>query len=217
MNDGEDRTGAGPAPSGPSGGDIAACGAAPAGDAAAEAGDEASSAEAAEMAALRQELDAQTRLAADYLDGLQRLKADFDNYRRRMMGEQARWRDMAVAEFIGGVLPVVDDLERAVAAGGDAEAVRQGVAMTLRQFHQVLLRAGVEPMEPVGRPFDPTVCEAVEQVPSGEHPDGTVMAEMRRGYLFKKQVLRPALVRVAKALESRSAAGATGDGERASD
>jgi molecular chaperone GrpE len=144
-------------------------------------------------------LAAERQRAAEYLDALQRLKADFDNYRRRMLSEQGRWQENAVGAFLATLLPVVDNLERAVAAAGDAEAVRQGVELTLRQLREVLAKAGLEPMEAVGQTFDPTRHEAMAQVESAAHREGEITAEFRRGYLFKGQVLRPALVQVAKA------------------
>jgi molecular chaperone GrpE len=164
-------------------------------------------AEARRIAELEAELERRGRLCDEYLASLQRLKADFDNYRRRMMQEQARWQELAVGEFVAGLLPVVDNLERALSASGDAEAIRQGVELTLRQFRDVLRQAGVEPMEAAGRPFDPAFHEAMAQVETDEHPDGHVIDELRKGYLFRKQVLRPALVRVARSPAAEEAKG----------
>jgi molecular chaperone GrpE len=134
--------------------------------------------------------------AEEYLQALQRLKADFDNYRKRQAQEQARWGDAAVAAFVLQLLPVVDNLERALAAAGDAQAVRQGVELTVRQLREVLAQAGITPMTSVGEPFDPTRHEAVARGPAPGVPEGVVAEEYRRGYLFRDQVLRPALVRV---------------------
>ena len=134
--------------------------------------------------------------AEEYLVALQRLKADFDNYRRRVGQDQARWGDAAVAGFIVQLLPVVDNLERALQAAGDGASVRQGVEMTMRQFREVLSAAGVEPMETAGQPFDPTRHEAVARGPVAGVAPGMVAEEYRKGYLLRDQVLRPAMVKV---------------------
>ncbi len=149
--------------------------------------------------------------ADEYLAALQRLKADFDNYRRRMGQEQARWGDAAVAGFVVQLLPVVDNLERAIEASGDAQAVRQGVELTVRQLRDVLAGAGVTPMDSLGRPFDPARHEAVARGPAEGLAEGLVAEEYRRGYLFREQVLRPAMVRVS---DGSAPADAPKEGER---
>lgn len=135
--------------------------------------------------------------ADEYFQSLVRLKADFDNYRRRTAQDQARWGEAAVAGFIVQLLPVVDNLERALGAAGDAVAVRQGVEMTLRQCVSVLADAGVTPMAPVGQPFDPARHEAVARGPAPGVAAGAVAQEYRKGYVLRDQVLRPAMVKVA--------------------
>ncbi len=153
--------------------------------------------------------------AEELLAQLQRLKADFDNYRRRMMQEQSRWQETAVAGFLRELLPVLDNLERALASsqGADgargSEALRQGLELTLRQFHAVLERAGLVPIPAVGQPFDPTQHEAMMRVDGPGYAEDTVVEEFQRGYIFKGHVLRPALVKVAVALPAAEAAGDT--------
>ena len=132
-----------------------------------------------------------------YLAALQRLKADFDNYRRRTNQEQARWGEAAVAAFIVQILPLIDNLERATSASGDPEAVRQGVELTLRQARDALTAAGVTALEAIGQPFDPERHEAVMRGPVAGMVEGMVAEEYRRGYLMHGAVLRPALVKVA--------------------
>lgn len=155
--------------------------------------------------------------ADEYLAALQRLKADFDNYRRRVGQEQARWGDTAVAGFIVQLLPVVDNLERAMGAAGDGDAVRQGVELTVRQLRDVLSAAGVTPMETVGLPFDPARHEAVARGAAPGLDEGLIAEEYRRGYVFRDQVLRPAMVKVssgetpAEDIASRSREAADGD------
>jgi molecular chaperone GrpE len=127
----------------------------------------------------------------EYLQALQRVTADFANYRRRTAAEQQRWGENAVGGFVLRLLPVVDNLERAVAAAGDAAALRQGVELTLRQLRDVFDAAGIRRMEAVGQPFDPARHEAV-----AGSAEGVVAEEYRAGYVQQDQVLRPAMVRV---------------------
>lgn len=138
-------------------------------------------------------------LAEEYRTTLQRLKADFDNYRKRINQEQQRWRQAAVTDLVLEVLPAVDNLERAAGADGDLEAVRQGVGLTIRQLHAALETAGIRPFVALGQPFDPTRHEAVAHEAVPGVADGCVAEEYRRGYLISDQVLRPALVKVAQA------------------
>ncbi|MDI3298314.1 MAG: nucleotide exchange factor GrpE [Bacillota bacterium] len=156
--------------------------------------------ETVDVDALARELEQARAQAAEYLETAQRLKADFDNYRRRMFQEQARWKADGVAEAVLELLPVADNLERALAAGGSAaEALRQGVELTLRQLREALARLGVEAVESVGRPFDPAVHEAVQRVEGSGRPEGEVVQEVRKGYRMRDRLLRPALVAVAAA------------------
>ncbi|MCL6522543.1 MAG: nucleotide exchange factor GrpE [Firmicutes bacterium] len=173
--------------------------------------------EAAGEEALRRELEQARALAAEYLETAQRLKADFDNYRRRMFQEQARWKADGVAEAVAELLPVADNLERALAAGGEnAAALRQGVELTLRQLREALGRLGVEAVESVGHPFDPSVHEAVQRVEGSGRPEGEVVGEIRKGYRMRERLLRPALVAVAAGAEAPAGRAATaGGGETA--
>lgn len=129
---------------------------------------------------------------------LRRLQADFDNYRRRMMAEQSRWQELALSRFFLELLPVLDDLERAVASAGEGtgDPFRRGVEMILSRFQAVLEGAGVVPVESRGVPFDPAVHEAFERVEGEEFERETVTEELRKGYLYRGRCLRPALVRV---------------------
>jgi molecular chaperone GrpE len=161
---------------------------------------------------------AEARARADeLLASLQRLKADFDNYRRRVAQEQARWGEAAVAAFVAQLLPAVDNLERAAAATGDAEAVRRGVELTLRQIREVLASVGVEPLEAVGQPFDPERHEAVARGSAPGVAEGTVIEEYRRGYAMRGSVLRPALVKVATPEPSSAGVAAGGSEPAAAD
>lgn len=166
-----------------------------------EAADETAEAERTpeEWAALEGELEAaraeQDRLASMY----RRLRADFDNFKRRKEAEAVRLKETATADFILELLPVVDNLERAADAAGAGEGpLAEGVRLVLRQIHQVLEGAGVQVIPSVGQPFDPNVHEAVGQVPREEGVEaGTVVDEVLKGYRMGERVLRASMVRVA--------------------
>lgn len=135
------------------------------------------------------------RLAIQY----SRLRADFDNFRRRKTQEMESLKEVAASDLVERLLPVVDNLERAVASveGGEGP-LADGVRLVLRQFHQALQDSGVEPIPSVGQPFDPSLHEAMERIePDEQHPPGTVVDELQKGYRLRGKVLRPGLVRVA--------------------
>jgi len=144
---------------------------------------------------------------------LLRTAAEFDNFRKRTERERRDLHEAAAADLIRDLLPVVDDLERALSAtppaDGDAasasdaagtlEDFRKGVALIHRQVLEVLRRRGVEPLDVLDQPFDPNWHEAVVYEPVAGRPDGQILAEVRRGYRLGDRLLRPAMVRVAKA------------------
>ena len=132
------------------------------------------------------------------IDRLARQQAEFDNARKRAVREQAEFRDFAAADVLRGLLPVLDSFERALKAGGDGSEFRSGVELIYRQLQDALLKAGVQPIVSVGRPFDPKVHEAIEMVDTTEAPDHHVLEELQRGYKYKDRLLRPAMVRVAR-------------------
>jgi molecular chaperone GrpE len=134
-------------------------------------------------------------------DRLLRLAAEFDNYRKRVDRDRRDQADAAVVHAIEDLLPIVDSLERALEApaGEDADSYRQGVELIHRQMLDLLRRRGVTPIESVGTDFDPEVHQAVAHEDSPEHREGEVMEEFRRGYKLGDRLLRPAMVKVAKA------------------
>jgi len=123
-----------------------------------------------------------------------RLRADFDNLRRRSAREQEAARQEGRRVALGPLLDVLDALERALKAGSTDRDFYEGVAATHRLFINALREAGAEPMETVGRPFDPNVHEAVATVPSDGRAPGTVAREVRRGWRLGDSLLRPAQV-----------------------
>jgi molecular chaperone GrpE len=147
---------------------------------------------------LRQERD-------DLRDRLLRATAEFDNYRKRTDRERRELAEYASADLAKDLLPVVDDLERALEASSgtaadDARltALRQGVDMVRRQFIDILQRRGVEPIETIGAMFDPAWHEALGTDPLDGRPEGQITAEVRRGYRIGQRLLRAALVKVAQ-------------------
>src|SRR5215470_8653550 len=137
---------------------------------------------------------------AECEDRYLRLAAEFDNFKKRAQREQRGIKKDAAAVVAVRLLPVLDDAERAmehVPEGTDASWLR-GIALTLQKLHDVLASVGVEPIEAVGAPFDPKLHEAIGSEESSEHPEGTVVSELRRGYRTHDRVLRPSLVKLAR-------------------
>jgi molecular chaperone GrpE len=137
-----------------------------------------------------------------------RLAADFENYKKRARQEQLETIQYAAATLAERLLPVLDDAQRAIehAPEGTDEAWLRGVRLTFQHLEEALASVGVQPIEAVGRPFDPKLDEAIGSEESGEHPDDTVLAELRRGYRMHDRVLRPALVKVSRRPEQDNSA-----------
>jgi len=134
-------------------------------------------------------------------DQLLRTAADYDNYRKRTRREIDDAQKRGREELIRELLPVFDNLERAVVHAGqasDAKAVADGVGMVLKQFVDTLGRVGITRLKVVGMPFDPNQHEAIQQAETDDHPPGTVIAEVQPGYLLGDRLLRAAMVVVAK-------------------
>lgn len=155
--------------------------------------------EETDPAVLRKLLAEQTTRAEDYYNRLLRLQADYENFRRRTRQEKEDFYKYASEQLVCALLPVLDNFERALAAGGESiDSFKSGVEMIHRQFQEVLAAEGVMPVPAVGEEFDPARHEAVLQADSDGHPDNTVVEEFRRGYCLKDKVIRPAMVKVAK-------------------
>ena len=136
------------------------------------------------------------RRASEYLNDLRRLAADFDNYRKRVARESEMQASRATESLVGELLPVLDNLERALDANEHHEEVRvaEGVKMVLQQLNDVLSRRGLEPIEAApGDEFDPHVHEALSHQPS-DQPEGRIAAVWQRGYRLGERVVRPARV-----------------------
>ncbi len=133
-------------------------------------------------------------------DRLLRTVAEFDNYRKRIDRERRDQANALVADAIGELLPIIDNLERALdaPAGSDAEVYRTGVELIHRQMTDLLRQRGVTPIETTGADFDPRVHQAVLHEVSTEHREGEIMEEFRTGYMLGERLLRAAMVKVAK-------------------
>jgi molecular chaperone GrpE len=131
-------------------------------------------------------------------DRLLRLRAEFENYRKRTQREAEDMRNRAGERLVRELLPVIDNLDRALnETSGADDAFREGVELIQRQLWEVLSRAGLEPIDAMGAPFDPAFHEAVTRDETSDAPPNTVTDEVQKGYLFQGRLLRPAMVRVA--------------------
>jgi molecular chaperone GrpE len=159
----------------------------------ATAGVEPGAAASDELAAARRERD-------EYYDLLLRKTAEFDNYRKRVERERREMVQYASGDVLEALLPVVDDFERALEAetGADA-AYRKGVELIYKQLQDLLARRGVTLIDAVGKPFDPRFHQAITYESSPGRAEGEVIEEVRRGYMHGDRLLRPAMVKVAKA------------------
>ena len=138
----------------------------------------------------------------EFRDLLLRKQAEFDNYKKRVERDREKANRRAERTLILALLPLLDDFERALGAsaeGSGTDAYRAGIELIHRQLLEILRKRGVTPIDTAGARFDPNLHEAVACQASEGHDDGDVIDEVRRGYLFDEELLRAAMVRVAKA------------------
>ena len=155
--------------------------------------------------------------AARLKDALLRTAADFDNFRKRTRRELEEARRNGREDLLRALLPVFDNLERAIQSAqrtSDVKAMTEGLTMVQRQFVDALGREGIARVPTVGRPFDPGVHEAIQQVETSEHDPGTVIAEVQPGYTQGERLLRAAMVVVARG-KSDDASNGEGSSEAA--
>jgi len=150
--------------------------------------------ESSELADLQRERD-------DYKDRWLRKGAEFDNYRKRIERERREQADQSVVDLLEELLLVVDDFDRALTVDADegGNAYRKGVELIHGKLHDLLRRQGLKPIDALGADFDPNVHQAVVHEESPEHREGEVIGELRKGYMLNDRLLRPAMVKVAKA------------------
>ncbi|MBN1978364.1 MAG: nucleotide exchange factor GrpE [Anaerolineae bacterium] len=155
-----------------------------------------------ELESLEAELEAAKAQAAEYLDGWQRAQAEFSNYRKRQEAERGQMMALANTAVLHKILPVVDDFERALATlPDDLRRLTwcEGVFLIKAKLDALLDSEGVKPIETEGQAFDPVYHEAVTYEEAPGYEEGQIIGEVQRGYMLGERVLRPAMVRVAKA------------------
>ena len=148
--------------------------------------------ENAEMAKLTADLE-------ELRQSMLRSQADFANYRKRIEKERFEDSKRATARVIEGLIPVIDGFEHALAAHREVEYenYRKGFELIYKQLLDNVTKLGAERIDPVGKPFDPHLHQAVDREETSEHKDGTILQVFQPGYVFHGRVLRPAMVRVA--------------------
>jgi|SRR4030095_1527016 molecular chaperone GrpE len=159
-----------------------------------------------EIAELKQQLEAKELEAKNNYDRFLRQAAELDNFKKRTAREREEAVRFANEALVKDLLPVVDNLERAIAhasGGGNGKPLVEGVEMVLRGLLDVLSKHGITQVSAVGQAFDPAKHEAMAQVETKAHEPNTVVEEVHKGYMLRDRLLRPALVSVAKAIKSQ--------------
>ena len=153
-----------------------------------------------QVAALQMSLDEMETKAEEYLDGWQRARAEFANYKKRVLRDHTEIHQSARGEVIKLYLDIADDLERALhekPGDGDGEAWADGIEIIFQKLRTRLESEGIKPMNPLGEEFDPNIHEALMKEESDEYESGQIIEVMQEGYWIGDKVLRSALVRVA--------------------
>lgn len=148
---------------------------------------------------LTEELRKQQEEARKNYDLYLRALADVENIKKRSGREREEYLKYANVSIIKKLLPIIDDLHRAIEMASttrDIEALSKGVEMTANSLDELLRGEGVEPIESVGKPFDPQYHQALTVEPSDEHPENTVIEQLQTGYMMHDRVIRPSLVKV---------------------
>lgn len=143
----------------------------------------------------------------EHLDQLLRLKADFENTKKRLERDKFEAIKFANERLLVEILPIVDNLDRAMASlseGHDPEKVKEGLKIAQEELHEVLEQHGVQVMKSVGAEFDPKFHEAVGVVQVPDAKDGTIVEEIQRGYLLNGRLIRPSRVRIAQQKQANS-------------
>lgn len=151
----------------------------------------------AQIAALSAERDQLATEKAELTDRLLRTMADFENFRRRADRDRSDFIQYASMEMVRDLIPILEDFRRAMKAETADKEYAKGIELIYQRLSETLKKAGLEPIEAAGKPFDPNVHQAVDRAETDEWPDQTVMEEYQSGYNFKGKLLRPAMVKVA--------------------
>lgn len=167
-----------------------------------------------EIESLRTEIEKNSQQAKENHDKYVRLYAEFENYKKRIVKDQAEFLKFANERLIKDILPIIDNLERAVEHAKepsegtkeepqDIQGLLAGIELTIKQFKDLLGSIGVEEVKSVGEPFDPTKHEAVSHIETDKCDNNIIINEFQKGYLLNNRILRPAMVSVAKRLEKK--------------
>ena len=153
-----------------------------------------------EIEMLKAQVEEKTKLAEENYDRFLRAQAELENYKKRVEREKSSLVKYGNEDLIKAILPVIDNLERALdhPPGENPDGLVEGVTITLNQLLQELEKFGVTPVASVGEPFDPSKHEAMMRVESADHEPNTVVSELQRGYFLNDRLLRPAMVSVAQ-------------------
>ena len=155
----------------------------------------------AKMIQLKQELEKEHRLATEYKEHLQRLAADFENYRKRVEREREDFIKFSKEDLIHEFLPILDNFEMAlhhVKNTTDPKKIIEGIELVERQFHNILKKEDLQVIETKGKKFNPHIHEAIMHEETDKHPEGFIIEELRKGYTLSDKIIRPAQVKISK-------------------
>ena len=160
-----------------------------------------------EIEELKKKVEEKEKEVKEHYDRLLRVAADLENYKKRAAKEKEEWIKFSNEDLIKAILPFIDNLERAV---NHAEKVKdtgvmiEGLRLTIQQLLQTLSKFGVSPIESIGKPFDPTIHQAMLLVETDQHEANRVVEEFQKGYFLNDRLLRPATVSVSKPPEKQA-------------
>jgi molecular chaperone GrpE len=160
-----------------------------------------------EIGELKKKLEEKEKEIKEHHDRLLRLAADFENYKKRAARDKEDWAKFANEDLLRTILPFIDNLERAINHAqktSDTGVLIEGVRLTIQQILQSLNKFGLSSFQSVGKPFDPTVHEAMLVVETDKHEPNQVVEEFQKGYLLNDRLLRPATVSVSKPPEKEA-------------
>lgn len=151
-----------------------------------------------EIEALKKELESKEKELSGYIDLAQRIKAEFENYKKRTMKEKDQLYTDITGDIVFKLLPVIDNLERAASSDTtDAGSISEGLKMILKQFKDILGKEGVQEIEAMGKEFDPNYHDAVMHVEDESQGAGVIVEVFQKGYKIKDKVIRHSMVKVA--------------------
>jgi molecular chaperone GrpE len=179
-------------------------------DDAADRRDAAAEVEPARVLSFKEQLEAAAAERDANRDNWLRAQAELENFRRRVQREAEEMRQYQSLPLARDLLPALDNLHRALAAAETSQNISdlvEGLRMVAKQCDDALSKHGIKPIDAAGKPFDPNLHQAIQQLPSTEHPPMTVLNEVERGYLLKDRVVRPSVVIVSQSPATDAPAG----------